>query len=265
VNSNRRLLGNSRGFTLIEIMIVMAILAFISMGTYQATLETFKLRDSLSAESDFYNELRFSMNVVNRDVTLLYSPLIMKPPGPSPSPGVVANPPQPQLAQDSASESTFWSPPIDATGIRPSRFQGTDVKMSFISASHIRIYKDARETELAKISYELEKDAGNTDVPDAMVLVKHESPNVFEEDERKDTQTHIYPLLHGIKKLKYRYYNQDKDHWETTWDSDSQDQHNIYPDQIEITIEIGGPQKQSFSGVYKFKPEVPIRGIDPSS
>jgi len=266
--------NNEHGFTLIEVLISLAILAFISLGIYNATTGAFKLRESLSVESDFYNNIRLAMGIVQRDISLIYTPVIMLPGPPknAPSaPGVAPPPLSPTdtiamknlLVTDLGQTTKYWEPVIDPSGIRPSRFTGTDSKLSFISLSHIRIYKNSAESEFAKINYELERDEDKSAINGTSVLVKSESPDAFEDDEHKDKFGRKFPLLRGIKKMTMRYYRKDKDTWERSWDSDKEDQKNLYPDIVEITITAQAADKLSFDGIYKFRPEIPLRGLDP--
>src|SRR5687768_12421427 len=67
------------GFTIIELLISIALLVIISFSIYQATTETYKLRDVLQDEGEFYNGVRMAMTIMNRDVVLLYSPLNVVP------------------------------------------------------------------------------------------------------------------------------------------------------------------------------------------
>ena len=84
MNSKR---PSEAGFTLIEVVIVMVILVFISLGIYQMTTETYKLRDALANEGEFYNSIRMSMDIVQRDVSAMFSPIISRPqPAASPNP-----------------------------------------------------------------------------------------------------------------------------------------------------------------------------------
>lgn len=266
------------GFSLLEVLIALAVLVFISMGIYQATSQTYRLRDVLMNEGDFYNGIRMAMDIVQRDVTMIYSPTLTAPPksetatatgGPTaPPPGdpAAAQEMLNLLSTELGQTTDFWLPAIDKSGIRPSRFIGTDSKMSFISLSHLRVYRDAPESEFAKISYELRKDEGNIVAPDALLLVKTENPNAFDVEDRKDAkQIRTYPLLHGITKFKYRYYHKGKDQWYNSWDSDKEEFKNAYPDMIEVTLGVVGPSRLSFEGQYQFRPEVPLRGLDPSS
>ena len=277
------------GFTLLEVIIVMAILVFISFGIYQATTESFKLRDVLSIEGEFYNEIRFSMSVMQRDISLIYSPMLLLPtPAASASP-TAQTPASAQQAQQQAQEkaksfagtelileSQYWLVANDVSGLRPSHFIGTENKISFISVSHRRIYKDSPESEFAKISYEIKKDETSIyldpkDIDrlrDTMILVKTENADAFEMDDTKakdDPMQHQYTLMHGIKTFKFRYYRKDNTQWYPNWDNDKDDLYGLFPDIIELTVQVAGPKNLSYDGVYQMRPEVPLSALDPSS
>ena len=262
------------GFTLLEVLIAIVIMAFISMVIYQAITETYKVRETLSNEGDFYNGIRLAMNILQRDVTLLYSPVALIPPSPSPSPG--AQQPQTQQPPVGANGQTdpelaqtfeYWGPASDKLGTRPSHFIGTENKLTFVANSHLRVYKETQESEFAKIGYELTKDDAD---PNSQMLVKVENTDVFtREAKTRDPTERRYPLLHGIKKLKYRFYRKDKDEWGPKWDSDIDEFKDpsgryLYPDIIEVTLQVAGPLKLQFEGRFLFRPELPLRALNPS-
>ncbi|MCM2278701.1 MAG: prepilin-type N-terminal cleavage/methylation domain-containing protein [Oligoflexia bacterium] len=267
---------NKRGFTLLEVLIAMAILVFISLGIYQATVETYRLRDILSNEGDFYNQIRLSMDILQRDVAAMYSPSLMAPaPAASPSPGPgaggysgTATDPDLQslLSGDLGQTSEFWHAATDKSGLRASRFKGSESKMSFVSLSHRRIYRDSKESDFAKVSYEVARDPDNKET-ETLILTKIENADAFNiDDTREKENSRTYPLLSGITKLRFRYYRKDQDQWKEygSWDSDSEDFKNAFPDLIEVSLSVSGPSRLSFEGKFKFRPEVPLRGITPS-
>ncbi|MGK5090221.1 type II secretion system protein GspJ [Bdellovibrionota bacterium FG-2] len=264
---NLNLRSSHQGFSLLEVMIAMAILVFITIGITQATSETFKLRDVLLNEGDFYNGIRLATDILQRDICQMYSPIAMIPPraknAPEPDPAEA----EALLAGDLAQTTAFWLGAVEKNGIRPSRFVGKQDEISFISLSHVRIYKDAPESEFAKIRYKLIKEDkppfGAKTTQSTSVLTKIETTNAFDEDERRDKKLeNTYPLLRGITSLTFQFYNKEKDTWERSWDSEKEDTHYLFPDSIEMKFEIVGPSKLSFTGVYYFKPEVPIAGFD---
>jgi hypothetical protein len=94
--------------------------------------------------------------------------------------------------------------------------------------------------------------------------VKTASPNAFDDDDSRDKMKQSYPLLRGVTRFRFRFYRKDKKQWLNSWDSDSADLKNKYPDQIELSIEVKGPSRMFFEGTYHFRPEIPIDGINPS-
>jgi prepilin-type N-terminal cleavage/methylation domain-containing protein len=274
--------GDERGFTLMEVLITMVLLLVISLAIYRATTQTYRLRDILQNEGEFYNGIRLSVGILERDVALIYNPVIMLPKTPKASDPFGAG--NGQLTPDEAQElqelqgsdagrsTTYWSGAVDKTGVRPSRFVGSDTKMTFVSVSHIRIYKDAPESEFLKVKFELVPDRAEG-ADGAQVLMRTVNPGAFDDnDERlvksslsRSTQ-HVYPLLRGIKKLKYRYLHKtpDKEEWLNAWDSDTQDLKNLYPDMIEVSLEVDGPYRFHFEGTYHFRPEIPLHGLTPT-
>lgn len=239
------------GFTLLEVIIAMAVLVFISFSIYQATIETYRLRDTLSAEGDFYNALNLSTSIIQRDIANIYTPTV------DPTiPGSI-------LLDDQVLSTNYWLPAKDPGGTRPSRFVGTDNKLSFISLSHVRIYKDSPESEFAKVAYDLKPDTQTGAIPGTQILVKTESPNAFAQDATKDPTSHSYDLLRGVKKLTYTYYQRDGNTWKTyhSWDNEKEDVKNKYPSMVEMDIELVGQKNESFSGKFKFRLEIPFYAL----
>ncbi|MEO5970981.1 MAG: type II secretion system protein [Bdellovibrionia bacterium] len=265
--------NNEAGFTLLEVLIALAILIFICFAIFQATAETYKLRDNLTAEGDLNNAVILAMAVVQRDLNLIYSPKIAMPdkkPDPTQTPGQPvggAIQGQDDITDDLAQTFTFWSAAINREGLRPSRLIGTERKLSFISLSHIRIYKEAPESEFAKVTYELRRDEKNKENPGTYVLIKTESPNAFSNEDRRDTQAVSYEVLHNIKSFTFSYHLKEGETWKVlnSWDTDHEDTKNLFPDIIEIKLEVLGPKNFSFEGDYKFRPEIPLNGLYPST
>jgi prepilin-type N-terminal cleavage/methylation domain-containing protein len=253
------------GFTLLEVLISITLLVMIGLSIYQATTETYRLRDVLMHEGDFYNGIRLSMGVVDRDITQLYSPTVLVRTqgagGAGPS-AAETREMQELLNSDLGRSTEFWNGVVDTNGIRPSRFQGDEQKLSFVTASHIRTYRDRPESELQKVSYSLENDRSPLAEAGAKVLVRSTRTNVFTDEVSRDDKKSIYPLLRGISRIKWRYFDREKNQWNTRWDSDNPDFRNRYPDLVEVTLEVKGPSRLVFEGTYLFRPELPLGGLD---
>lgn len=261
------------GFTLLELMITIALLAVISLGIYQGTTQAFKLREVLTQEGDFYNGIRLAMAVLEKDIAQLYSPTLLLPDAPRPNASNSPNPmvptvmdPNLQQLRDSpmGRANTFWGAVIHMTGIRPMRFVGQEKKLTFVASSRRRIYKEVPESEFSKIQYELKPDPSpdSEELKGTLVLYKTESPNAFSEDDlSKDKMKTTAPILYGIKTFKFRFYRANKQQWLNQWDTESFDLQGLYPDIVEAVFEVIGPARLRFDGIYRFKPEVPLNGL----
>jgi prepilin-type N-terminal cleavage/methylation domain-containing protein len=281
-NQDFRPAGHSNeGFTLIEVVLALSLLALICFGLFTGVSHTFKLRDDLRIESELNNSLVLALNLIQRDINNIYSPQLaaIPPPPPLTPPGGGAGTlapqlqpplPPPQLPQmgDLQIVTPYWGAAIEASGLRPSRFLGKATEMNFISLTHSRIYKEAPESEFCKISYELKSQDPDAEVPGTSALIRTESPNAFKISQfDSDLLETRAALLHGIRKFQIRYYEREGETWKTTnsWDTEQESTKNSFPEIIELTIEQVGPQNLSVEGVYQFRPEIPLNGLYPTN
>lgn len=244
------------GFTLIELMIAMTILAFISMAVYQNTTQSFVLRDNVEQDGDFYNSIRVALDILGRDVIHIYSPNAAALPGDlgkaakktaqgtfdvqaDPNSGGT-NPAPPEPA------SQFWGESINTVGVRPSRLQGEAEKISFIINSHMRLFRDSAECDFAKIIYALEDDRDQKSNATVKALIKREDPAAFEDNTRQKSETEVrYVLISNVKSLKFRFLDGEKDKWDDKWDTEGMDHKGKFPVVIEITLEVTPPNSQN--------------------
>ena len=219
---------NSKGFTILELMITIFILVLMSAGIFRAVTQTFSLRAKLSLEGDFYQELRVVTNIINIDISHLYNPQ-----------AYVINTkenqldPNQKIRQDAVSSSEFWGTIVNQTGVRNSQFIGEEDKVLFVSAANFKIYKNSPESIFFKVKYYLKKENDET------ILYREVNTDAFN-TETDDTEefTRIYPLLRGIEEFKFSYYEMDKEDWHKNWDTESNNFKGKYPDQIKVTIKL---------------------------
>ena len=290
-NSRRRTVTTTAaltaaGFTLIEVLISLAILAFISLSIYQGTTQTFRMRDVVIQEGDFYNGIRLSMSILERDLNLLFSPISFvpapskKPPGGQPgAPGAggFANRGQPGTEgpdldpnsqefqnSDLARTTDFWLGATNKAGVKLSRFTGEGEKMTFVTASHQRIYKDRLESEFIKVTFELRDERpDDPGFEGTKTLVKVIDTNVFDDIEKKEGSKKVYPILPGVKKIAFRYYRKDKTTWDNKWDNSKEDDYkSTYPNLVEVKLEATGGKRLNFEGIYVLKPGVSMYGLE---
>jgi prepilin-type N-terminal cleavage/methylation domain-containing protein len=271
------------GFTLIEVLISLAILTFISMSIYQGTTQTFRMRDVV-----IFNGIRLSMSVLERDLNMLFSPISFIPaPAKRSNPGAIGgeqpssrrsggtNPNDGDTEEfdpnnadfqnsDLARTTDFWIGATNKAGVKMSRFTGEAEKVSFIAASHQRLYKDRQESEFIKVTYELREEKNEEfGIEGTKTLYKIIDTNVFDDVEKKDTSKKVYPILPGVKKITFRYYRRQKKSWDRTFDnSKNDDLKNTYPDLVEVKLEVSAGKRLNFDGIYVLKPGISLYGLD---
>jgi prepilin-type N-terminal cleavage/methylation domain-containing protein len=253
--------AGTSGFTLIELMIAMVILTFISVGIYQATTRTFDLKVTLGSRGEFYNEIRLAMGILDRDLTHIFTPKML-------FPGIKkATDPQEldSMMRGERGQSAYWGKMIDGNGVRPSIFLGKEKSMSFVSSSHYRVYKDSLESIFLKVAYELQSDTlPGALTPGLQALMKTENTNAFAMDGDDAKQANTFPILRGVRQFKFRYYQIEKDKWYDSWDSSREDFKDRLPDVVEVSVEIVGERGVVFDGIYKIRPEVYVSALHPS-
>ena len=265
-------LSHIKGFTLIEVMIVLFVLVMIGTLTAKSIVEAGKLKVNLSEETDFSNELRTSLMFMERDLNQVFNPRWFLSPDlkpldpynttPSPTPIAGASPPKAplmtieqlnrKLNNTAFQVYDFWGPVLDYTGIRASRFKATDVKMSFVTSDHVRVYKQKRESIYAKVTYELIKDT----------LYKTVSTHAFDLEEKKEEPfITTYVILSHLKNFKFKYFKEAEKDPVNEWDSEPNDARSttkgVFPEAVQIEFEMSAPAGRTFSTKVLFKLETP--------
>lgn len=246
--------ASQAGFTLVEILIAITLIAFMSFGIYQILGQTYSLRDKLLGDGDFYSEIRLAIGILDRDVAAVYYPPASRVPAAGAAPvdltslfGVAAN-----------DRSQYWGPVVHRSGTRMPRFYGTPDVLQFIGASHTRVYQDSPESIFSKIRYECKN--GN--------LAKTERMAAFSLEEAERDAKREYPLLSSISRCVFRFYKRDRDQWSANWDGERPETKDLVPDLIELDLEVTRPagtgenaRQQDFAGKFLLKPEAMREGL----
>ena len=271
---------NKNGFTLIEVMISLLILVIIGTATTKAVIDAARLKESLKDETEFSSEFRTSLSLIERDLNQIFNPRwFLAPDAKTLDPYAQPIPPIPgAIPRLSAAEvnnklrgaafqaTEYWGPVFDASGIRPSRFKGDDHSMSFISASHVRIYQQKKESIYAKIKYDIIKQPPNPNLnreqneknAGLSSLVKTENTRVFDLDEPKEAPyLQFFTLLNQIKTIKFGYYKFGEKNPVTSWDSEAVDTKGIFPEMVEMTLSLQASNGRTLDAKILFKLEAP--------
>ncbi|NDG83922.1 MAG: hypothetical protein EBX52_02665 [Proteobacteria bacterium] len=161
----------------------------------------------------------------------------------------------------------FWGPILEPGGIRASRFKGKDSEMSFVSASHVRIYQLKKESIYSKIKYELRKQEPNPNLTKEQndklrglfTLVKIENTRAFETEEPPKDAPYVttYAVLNNVKSLKFLYFKAGDKEPAREWDSESTDPKGQFPASVEMEVTLVGPAERTLDSKVMFNLEAP--------
>lgn len=241
--------SNQAGFTLIEVIVALVILAGLSILTAQAIRSGVENRDQVSGEltrearvSDALNIIRSDVSLAfhHRDVTIRMLNELQKKDAPvAPTPDANGNvpptPPPTPIPENAAPEPTPRPTPTIVTD-----FVGESNAMYFTSLSNIRVLRDAKESSQAKIGYYLrscKSVSTRTGQPNtSSCLIRSVAP-YFDEDVTKTGIETV--LLENVLEFNLRYMAVGNDELLDSWkskDATEESTKGKFPFAVEVTL-----------------------------
>lgn len=205
------------GFTLIEVLVAVTLLAIISLLVFQAMGTSSSSKERFEKKDDLFRAAALSLDRMTRDLAMavLFSDVEFL--GVSPS-------------GEQSTKNLFTA-----------KNNGDQDKVTFDTVSHIRYLKDVKESDLAEVTYFLEPlESGEGEAPTTglFVLKKREISPPGNTPEEGGTVTN---LLEGVRELNFRYYDTGKREFVDEWDSTKIDNLNKLPRAVEITLVVQDP------------------------
>jgi type II secretion system protein J len=201
----RRVHARAReGFTLLEVIVAISILALVATLTFASLSNALTTRDVLEQEDKANQAARIALQRIRRDLSLAY------------------------LTKNTAAVGTYRT-----------LFAGQDDNLAdrvwFASLSHQRLYKDAREGDQTEITYWTVDDPEQRD---ALVLLRREAPRIDHEPEKDGT---IAPLAYGVKAFDLQYLDSQDAEWRKEWDTAGTETPNRLPRAVRVTLTLLAP------------------------
>lgn len=192
----------ARGFTLIEVVIAIAMTAFIGVVIGVTFNTTIINKDIIESQAERYRMLRTAMSRMVREISAAYV--------------------------SDRYDSKRYRDAFD----RPTNFVGTRDKLLFSTLSHQRLYADAKESDQMVVEYSVKsspdsKAKGRTDV------VRREKALIEERMDRGGTED---TLFESAKKLEFQYWNSERKQWDDEWDTRRAEKKSILPSRVKITL-----------------------------
>lgn len=231
--------NNSSGFTLIEVLIVVAILATLTLLSGQSIQQALKSKVKIQNQIDEVSQVRDALKIIERDINLAYHYRdfetemlkLVRGQGPTTTtlPGTPPIPPDPSDPLNQPKPNR-----IDPT----TQFVGKADSLYFATMNASRLSAEAAQADFVKVGYYLENcRKPGSDQPSTQCLIRRESILV-EGDVTKGGRPVV--LLNGIKEFSLRYLGEGKQDWVEDWSTVQNDgaTKDRFPEAVEVSLSV---------------------------
>jgi general secretion pathway protein J len=187
-----------RGFTLIELMIAVAITAAIGAMVGGAFQQMDRAAGVARAQGERYAGARLALTRLSRELSM-----------------------------------AFLSEHYDRERFRdrPTLFKGQEDELLFTTMAHQRLYRGARESDQAVLEYTVERD----DQTGEEALFRREKIRLDDEPDRGG-RTDL--VASHVKKLELRYWDAKRKDWAREWSTRSSEHLNELPDRVRLSLTV---------------------------
>lgn len=238
----------NKGFTLLEVVIAIVLLTFLSIFTAQSIQKAVQNKKKIQGQIDREMELRESVNLMTRDIQLAFNyrdiniELFNKAldarnrqPSGTPTPPNTTPTPTPTPAPD-FNNSTLQKKEDKIV----THFLGEESKLDFSSLSRIRTQKDEPLGGQAEIGYYLDSCKSRKNRGESSKCLWRRVTPYINEDVTKGGEASV--IVEGVQTLQFRYIGPgSEEEWIRNWQSDGQGQEFMkgnFPYAVEITLEL---------------------------
>ncbi|MBS2029041.1 MAG: prepilin-type N-terminal cleavage/methylation domain-containing protein [Deltaproteobacteria bacterium] len=208
----KRKAAKNAGFTLMEVMIAVAIVSIMGGLIYASFGPMLRAKEVIEAESEHYRGIQVALTRMSREISMAF------------------------MSNDF--DHTRWRDKSDM----PTFFSGDSEQLSFTAFAHQRRYKDAKESDQAVFEYRVgrnpEAELGESTHD---VLIRRENPLLEAETDsckrgggRSDDCGVEMVLSDDVKKIKFEYYDDNRHEWVEEWDT--RRERDRLPERVRITI-----------------------------
>jgi general secretion pathway protein J len=194
------------GMTIIEVMVAMTILAAVGSLVYGGFAQTSRAKTTLDRQLNRYHELSMTMERMVRELSMAYMSVHLN------------------LTPSLQGQRTTFV----------GKDSGFGDRIDFTSVSHMRVFRDAKESDQNELSYFV------TDAPDGKghVLARRMSVRI---DDNPNEGGRVEVMLSDVLEFDLEYLDPVNWEWQTSWDAvEGVGQQNRLPAQVKISITVPG-------------------------
>jgi general secretion pathway protein J len=214
-----------RGFTLLEIMLAVAVLSLVGTMIYSGFAQTALNKARIEQDVDHSRVIHMTLDRMARELTMAFV-------------------------------STHVNPSLDLRVVETAfigKDNGKDDRIDFTSFSHRRLYRNARESDQNEISYFVTE---HPDDPGVLVLARREQ-NRIDEDPRRGGKSQI--LVENIEEFNVEYFDPLLSDWVQTWNTeDMLAQPNRLPTQVRIRLSVKDPRHRGDTQTFGTRVTIPL-------
>jgi general secretion pathway protein J len=192
------------GFTLVEIMLALALMALLTSLLWGTFAQTAKVKKRIEKAQDRTHTVRVALMRMSREIEMAFISKFE--------------------AIGSQERRTMFS------GISHTDFD----ELRFSWFGHIRMRADAAEGDTALVTYFAQNDP---DDPLAMNLMRRETKRLEAKD-LKLIPGETYLLCPAVSRLKFAYYDYKQKDWREDWDTTKADGQQYLPTQVRISLTV---------------------------
>lgn len=207
------------GFTLLEIMVAVAILAMISVLSWQSMILMMNSQEQSEGRDTQIHALRVTYDKFFTDFSQAF---------------LVGT------AHKGIKQSSLPA------------FSGDQDNVNFATFSARRYFPGAKGSDQAEVGYFLES---NPDDTTTSILMRRESDWV---DDKPEEGGKAYPLLEDIKQIQFDYYDPKRKEWRPEWDSTQLTNHDRLPRAVRISITLEEKDREEVTGESLWTMEFPV-------
>jgi general secretion pathway protein J len=189
----------ARGFTLVEVLIAVGITAAMAAMTFGSLRQVDRAATVAREQNERYAAARLALSRLSREVSM-----------------------------------AFLSENYDANRFRepPTLFVGREDELLFTTFAHVRLYRDAKESDQAVVEYTLESDP---DHAGEQALFRRSKPRLDGEPDRGGRKDLV---ADRVSALRLQYWDPKRKEWTREWSTRLVEHARELPPRIRIELEV---------------------------